>query len=120
MAAQIKQKDLAIESYNKMNKSNLRQNAVRVLCEIARVYEDLSYLNTAYTISNQIPDRVYHAKSDATIWTAYSEVLINSNEEELGIVLYGLTKLEPRYQIKFDMNLLNIPSQRFYYKDSGY
>jgi hypothetical protein len=120
LAAQIKQKDLAIESYNNMNKSNLRQNAVRVLCEIARVYEDLSYLNTAYTISNQIPDRVYHAKSDATIWTAYSEVLINSNEEELGLVLYGLTKLEPRYQIKFDMNLLNIPSQRFYYKDSGY
>ncbi|MEB2778562.1 hypothetical protein SYJ56_24855 [Algoriphagus sp. D3-2-R+10] len=120
LAAQSKQKELAIESYNNMNMSNLRQNAVRVLCEIARVYEDLSYLNKAYSITKQIPDRVYHAKSDATIWMAYSEVIINSNEDELGIVLYGLTKLEPRYQIKFDMNLLNIPSQRFHYKDSGY
>ncbi|MBU2929630.1 hypothetical protein [Winogradskyella psychrotolerans] len=118
LAAQMNQKELAFECQYLMNMTNLKQNAVRVLCEIANVYKDVRTLNRAYSITRQIPNKVSIAKSDAIIWTANSEVLINKNplEETLNKVI----KLEPNYQIKFDMGLLKIPSQRYYYKDSGY
>jgi len=120
LAAQMKQKNLAVECYDKMSLGNLRQNAVRVLCEIARVYKDTSFLDRAYQIARQIPPKVSIAKSDAEIWIAFTETSINSDENKLATVLVKLTKLEPKYQIKFDMTLIGIPSQRYHYKDSGY